>query len=141
MTSRLSHLEAAGRRLAQHLADECVVTRPGTGSIITDDFPPYDTHHGPDAVIYSGPCTVSGALHTSASSTYLGQDTQVHSHHGRLPHDSPRVHVGDRLEVTASDLDPHLVGLVFDVVDARTATYKVSQRIGLRIEDRTRASR
>ena len=137
MTSKLPHLKTASEFVAGRLPDVCKIIRAGQGEPVTSDVPPFDVTYPADTVVFTGACMVNEQVHRSPTTEVAGQDGQTDTHHARLPASSPRIELGDKLVITGTERDPHLIGLEFDVVDARVATHMVSRRIGLRIRERS----
>lgn len=122
----------AGRLEAEALmVDACVVRRqtgestdPVTGKVTPVLVP-----------VYSGPCKVQQTM--AQSNTTVSGDYQFTLQNTRLdvPVSAGPLRVNDTVELTASVLDPQLVGRVYRVVELFHKTFATSQRT--RVEEVT----
>lgn len=114
-----------GRAAAEALmVDACTVTRQtgesvGTGGVIT----PTTTE------LYSGKCRVQIEADTGQG-TSVGEAYRIVERRViQLPMTVTGLAEGDRIEITASALDPELVGKVYAVRDVPAKTHLTSRRV------------
>lgn len=122
----------AGRREAEALMiDACTVTRPGDP--ITDpetgDVTPSSTP------VYTGPCKVQQTISQASNPSAGGHQFTVQDSRVDFPVSAGPLAVDDVVTVTASVLDPQLVGSVFRVVELFHKSMATAQRT--RVEQAT----
>jgi len=115
----------AGRREAEALMlDECTVTRPG--SPVTDpetgDVTPSSTP------VYSGPCKVQQTISQASNPSAGGHQFTVQDSRVDFPVSAGPLAVSDSVTITASALDPQLVGRVFRVDELFHKSFATAQR-------------
>jgi hypothetical protein len=117
---------ARGRTAAEALMqDACTIRRvtgesTGAGGVITPTY-------GPD--LYAGKCRVQTKAETGAA-TDVGEATvYVGRHEVQLPISVLGLAEGDQVTITASVLDPDLVGKVFTVRDITAKTHLTARRL------------
>lgn len=117
------------------MLDTCTVERPGI--VVTDPVTGVDSqvldaiYPTPEEVAAgnSGKCKTQQTISQAASPTSAGhvftvQDAQLH-----LPVSAGPVRVDDVVTITASALDPHLVGNIYQVVELYEKSLATSQRL------------
>jgi hypothetical protein len=116
---------ARARVLAeQMMVDACVVTRKtgettGPGGVITPT----------SSTLYTGKCRVQGKP-GNRQGTDVGEAYLVIEHHEiQLPMSATGLREGDQITITASALDPDLVGKVYVIRDVLAKTHLTSRRV------------
>ena len=122
----------AGRREAEALmVDACTVTRPGDP--VTDpetgDVTPSSTP------VYTGPCKVQQTISQASNPSAGGHQFTVQDSRVDVPVSAGPLAVDDVVTVTASVLDPQLVGAEFRVVELFHKSMATAQRT--RVEQAT----
>ena len=123
----MSAVDAAlrGRLSAEALMlDACAVTRPGapvtdpeTGEVTPSSTP-----------VYSGPCKVQQTISQASNPTAGGHQFTVQDVRWDTPVTAGPFLVGDVVTMTASVLDPQLVGRVFRVIETFHKSGATAQR-------------
>lgn len=115
-----------GRAAAEALmVDACTVTRKtgettGAGGVITPTV----------STLYTGKCRVQVAAKTPGHGQDVGEAyLVVERHQVQLPMTVVGLQEGDRITITASALDPDLVGRVYSVHDVLRKTHLTSRRL------------
>lgn len=114
--------QAAAERL---MVDACTIRRQtgestGPGGVITPTY---------GADLYSGKCRVQTKSEMGAA-TDVGEATvYVLRHEVQLPISATGLAEGDQVTITASVLDPDLVGKVFTVRDVTAKTHLTARRL------------
>lgn len=124
-----SSLILRGRTAAERLmVDTCTIRRRGGGSTVDDDTGVITPNR---STVYTGKCRVQQQTAQAQQET-PGEDFQLLVRlEVQLPMSVTGVQVGDEIEVTASALDPDLVGQVFVVRDLFAKTHATARRIGV----------
>lgn len=124
-------LTLRGRAAAESLmVDACTVHRPGA--------PVTDADGNVTAsltLVYTGMCKVQQTIAQSSNPTAGGHSFTVQDSRVDLPVTAGPLLVSDVVTLTASVLDPQLVGRKFRVVELFHKTYATAQRI--RVEEVT----
>jgi hypothetical protein len=112
------------------MSDECLVTRDAAGSkddVWNADTGEYD--QAPDPIIvYEGKCYVGGSWQPSYT-TEGGLEARIETYFLNIPlEEGPVIH-GDRVVITASLRNPHLVDREFLCGGHDVGTHKVKQKI------------
>jgi len=115
----------AGRREAEALMlDACTVTRPGAP--VTDpetgDVTPSSTP------VYSGPCKVQQTISQASNPSAGGHQFTVQDSRVDFPVSAGPLAVSDSVTITASALDPQLVGRTFRVAELFHKSFATAQR-------------
>lgn len=117
---------AEGRAFAESLmVDACVVKHKtgestGAGGVITPTF----------STLYTGKCRVQVAAKTPGHGVDIGEAyLVVERHQVQLPMTVVGMQEGDQITITASALDPDLVGRVYAVHDVLRKTHLTSRRV------------
>lgn len=110
----------------------CTITRPGDPGDFDPDTGGYDDPTGEGGTsVYTGACLVrmpgSGSLATETMTA--GQEVIETHPVVKIPDLSIEFAKGDVVTVTASDLDPGLVGTVLRVRDAETQDWTIWRRL------------
>ena len=114
-----------GRAAAEALmVDECTAARP-TGALVTDPGTGVDSPVS--SVVYSGRCKVQSATAQAASPEAGGHAFTVEQLRLDFPASSS-LRTGDVATITASELDPDLVGLAFRLVELARGTFRTADR-------------
>lgn len=115
----------AGRREAEALMqDACTVQRPGPA--VTD---PVTGNVAPSLTpVYTGRCKVQQTIAQSSSPTAGGHAFTIQDSRVDFPVSAGPLAVDDVVTVTASVLDPQLVGTVFRVVELFHKSMATAQR-------------
>lgn len=114
-----------GRSLAERLmVDACSIARPtgestGAGGVITPTT----------SAVYTGKCRLQVRQETGAGQTVGEAFIIVQRLELQLPMTAPEVFEGDRVTMTASALDPQLVGKEYVVRDVVRKTHLTSRRV------------
>lgn len=113
-----------GREVAESLMTEtCTAHRPGPE--VTD---PVTGVVAPGlVVVYAGACKVQGATAQAASPEAGGHSFVVEALQLHFPVSSS-LRIDDVVTVTASPMDPDLVGLSFRLVELARGTYRTADR-------------
>ena len=115
----------AGRREAEALmVDACTVTRPGEPVTDPDtgDVTPSMTP------VYTGPCKVQQTISQASNPEAGGHAFTVQDSRVDFPVTAGPLMVDDVVTVTASVLDPQLVGSVFRVIELFHKSMATAQR-------------
>jgi hypothetical protein len=114
-----------GRQAAEALmVDACTVTRPGEP--VTD---PETGNVTPGSTfVYSGPCKVQQTISQASNPTAGGHSFTVQDSRVDFPVSAGPLEVSDTVTITASALDPQLVGRVFRVAELFHKSYATAQR-------------
>lgn len=109
--------------------DTCTITRPGAGKgTWNEETGTYDTI--PPALVYTGKCKVQTRDVQVATTDVAGREAFVVEWTLHLPIDgSGDVQQGDTATVTASALDPALVGRKFVIQGPHVGTAKTARRL------------
>lgn len=119
------------RSLMDQAGSTCIITRPGDPGDFDPDTGGYETDDltGPDGTsVYTGPCMI----HLTAEGTETqaaGQEVIETRPVVKIPDLDTEFAKGDIVTVTASKLDPQLVGTVLRVRDAETDDWTVWRRL------------
>jgi hypothetical protein len=114
-----------GRAAAEALmVDECTIRRQtgettGTGGVIT---PTYDD-------LYTGKCRVQVRAESGQATTVGEAALIIQRHEVQLPILVTGLAEGDRITITASALDPELVGAEYVVRDVLRKSHLTSRRV------------
>jgi len=123
----------AGRRGAEALmVDACTITRgtssqtfdPATGEYVTT----------PGETVYTGPCRVRPAGTSDRVVDAGGQAVSLFPFVASVPITAVRFAVDDLVTVTASALDPALVGTVLRVAQVAAGTHLTARRLGAEVD-------
>jgi len=115
----------AGRREAEALMlDECTVTRPGDP--VTD--PDTGTVTPGSTPVYSGPCKVQQTISQASNPSAGGHQFTVQDSRVDFPVSAGPLQVSDSVTITASALDPQLVGRTFRVAELFHKSFATAQR-------------
>ena len=123
----------SGRAAAEALmSDACTVTRgtatqtfdPATGEYVTT----------PGAQVYSGPCRVKPRDNTDRVVEAGGQAVSLFPFVVSVPISATTFEVDDVVTVTASQLDPAMVGLVLRVKQIATGSHLTARRLGAEVD-------
>lgn len=107
------------------MVDACIVTRE-TGRVFDEDTGLYVITAG---TVYEGPCRVRSATNLQANEVNAEERTvTLHEFVVFLPIDSTAL-VDDVVTVTASTLDPFLVGVPLHVRDVTKSSHLTSRRL------------
>lgn len=121
---RAAAMNKRGRRLAESLmSDACTAHRPGPE---TTDPETGETTPGLTEV-YAGRCKVQVATAQAASPEAGGHAYVIESLQLHFPVTS-QLFIDDVVTVTASPMDPDLVGLRFRLVELARGTYRTADR-------------
>jgi hypothetical protein len=117
-------LEAEGR-----MVDACTITRAGAGDTTFD--PNTGTYtDAADSTIYTGPCEVQIQDGLNAREAEAGgTELLVSRVTVKIPVAVEGVRAGDVVTVTASELDPDLVGQEFRVLSGFAKSFATSRRL------------
>jgi len=115
----------AGRREAEALmVDECTVSRPGDP--VTD---PETGNVTPGSTfVYSGPCKVQQTISQASNPAAGGHSFTVQDSRVDFPVSAGPLLVDDVVTITASVLDPQLVGREMRVVELFHKSFATAQR-------------
>lgn len=121
--------EAEGR-----MVDECSITRGGGAQTFDPNTGTYTTPAG--STIYVGPCEVqiSDGLNAQTSEAG-GQVVTERRVTVKVPMSVEGVQVDDVVTITASELDPDLVGQTFRVMSTFAKTFATSRRLQVEATD------
>ncbi len=110
------------------MVDACTVTRPGAAGTFDPDTGTYTNPTG--TAVYSGPCEVqvSDGL-TTQNPEAGGQELTITRLTVKVPVSVVGVRVDDVVTVTASLLDPDLVGRVFKVTAGHAKSFLTARRL------------
>lgn len=133
MRSSIEQKKRAQDRVARKFPDACQIRGPATQV--------YNPATGVDTITdgalrYSGTCMLTEMKDNSPIILSDGQPLERDTAKLRVPGDTEGIEEGDIVEITASELDPGLVGLVFTVVDVREASTNITKILGVRKSDR-----
>lgn len=106
------------------MLDSCTVTRPGP--VVTDPVSGYVTPSS--TPVYSGPCKVQQTISQASNPTAGGHQFTVQDVRWDTPVIAGPFLVDDVVTMTASALDPQLVGRVFRVIETFHKSGATAQR-------------
>lgn len=116
----------AGRVAAEAImVDAVVVERPGA-SVLNETTGQMET---PFTVVYTGKCRVQKPITLGSTPNAGEHQFTVLDLIVQLPVDSTAYRIGDRVRVTASVLDPALVGVVATVTALMHKTHATARRL------------
>ena len=106
------------------MVDECEVTRPGepVTDPVTGDVTPSSTP------VYAGPCKVQQTIAQSSNPVAGGHSFTVQDSRVDFPVAAGPLAIDDVVTITASVLDPQLVGAVFRVAELFQKSMATAQR-------------
>ena len=114
-----------GREAAESLmVDACTVTRPGP--VVTDPVTGNVTPSSTPA--YTGACKVQQTISQASNPTAGGHAFTIQDSRVDVPVSAGPLKVNDVVTITASVLDPQLVGTVFRVVELFHKSMATAQR-------------
>lgn len=124
--SRVATLVGRGRAAAERLmVDTCIIDRR-SGSVLDEDTGQYvDTY----TTVYSGKCRIQVTDPGGRAADAGEQTSQIQSLVLQVPMTVSGVKVDDRVSLTASALDPDLVGRTFRVSDLMHKTHATARRL------------
>ncbi|MGZ4638674.1 MAG: DUF6093 family protein [Actinomycetes bacterium] len=118
----------AGRKAAERLmVDTCTVLRPGDRGAYDPTTLTYASNPTP---LYDGKCRVKPTNTADRVVEFGGEPVSLFPYVVSLPIGDLVVHVDDVVTVTASALDPALVGLKLRVRDIASGTHLTARRLG-----------
>jgi hypothetical protein len=126
MTLQVEGLLGQGRVAAQRLmVDTCTISRTTADTVAANG----DTT--PTVVeVYDGPCRLRPRATEDRMVEVQGDDVGVAAFVVSLPITATGIQPGDRVEITASALDPDAVGRTLTVLGAITGSQITARRLG-----------